>query len=128
MMTRRELMFRIASAAGSALLLPSRFALSQGISSRGTKPQPRGKPSGRPFLAHFIDVAKEAGLKEPIVYGGLETKNYIVEVVGAGVAFIDYDNDGWMDLLVLNGTRIEGDPPVSPIACTRTIGMAPSPT
>ena len=111
MMTRRELMFRIATAASSALLLPSRFAFSQGISSRGTKPQPRGKPSGRPFLAHFIDVAKEAGLKEPVVYGGLETKNYIVEVVGAGVAFIDYDNDGWMDLLVLNGTRLEGDPP-----------------
>jgi enediyne biosynthesis protein E4 len=111
MMTRRELLFRIATAAGSTLILPSRFAFAQGISSRGMKPQPRGKPSGRPFFAHFIDVAKEAGLKEPIVYGGIETKNYIVEVVGAGVAFIDYDNDGWMDLLVLNGTRLEGDPP-----------------
>jgi hypothetical protein len=75
------------------------------------KPQPRGKPSGRPFLAHFIDIAKEAGLKDPIVYGGLDVKNYIIEVVGAGVAFIDYDNDGWMDLLVLDGTRLEGDPP-----------------
>lgn len=111
MITRRELMFRIATAAGSTLILPSRFALAQGISSRGMKPQPRGKPSGRPFFAHFVDVAKEAGLKESIVYGGLETKNYIVEVVGAGVAFLDYDNDGWMDLLVLNGTRLEADPP-----------------
>lgn len=109
MMTRRELMLRIATAAGS-LLLPSRFAAPQGISSRGVKAQPRGKPSGRPFFAQFIDVAKEAGLKEPIVYGGTDTKNYIVEVVGAGVAFIDYDNDGWMDLLVLNGTKLEGDP------------------
>ena len=111
MMTRRELMFRIATAAGSALLVPSRLAFSQGISSRGVKPQPRGKPSGRPFFAHFVDVAKEAGLKEPIVYGGVDTKNYIVEVVGAGVAFLDYDNDGWMDLFVLNGTKLEGDPP-----------------
>lgn len=111
MMTRRELMFRIATAAGSALILPSRPMFAQGISSRGVKPQPRGKPSGRPFLARFVDVAKEAGLKEPIVYGGLDIKNYIVEVVGAGVAFIDYDNDGWMDLLVLNGTKLEGDPP-----------------
>jgi len=50
-------------------------------------------------------------LTEPIVYGGLESKSYIIEVVGAGVAFIDYDNDGWMDLLVLNGTRLQGDPP-----------------
>jgi hypothetical protein len=111
MMTRREWMFRIASAAGTALLVPSRLSFSQGISSRGVKPQPRGKPSGRPFSAHFIDVAKEAGLKEPIVYGGIDTKNYIVEVVGAGVAFIDYDNDGWMDLLVLHGTKLEADPP-----------------
>jgi hypothetical protein len=111
MMTRRELMFRIATLAGGASLIPSRLMFAQGISSRGVKAQPRGKPSGRPFLAHFIDVAKEAGLKEPIVYGGLDTKNYIVEVVGAGVAFIDYDNDGWMDLLVLNGTKLEGDPP-----------------
>jgi hypothetical protein len=111
MMTRRELLFRIAGAAGSALLVPSRLSFSQGISSRGVKPQPRGKPSGRPFFAHFIDVAKEAGLREPIVYGGIDTKNYIVEVVGAGVGFIDYDNDGWMDLFVLHGTKVEGDPP-----------------
>jgi len=110
MITRRELISRIVSA-GCALLLPTRLAFPQGISSRGVKPQPRGKPSGRPFLAHFIDIAKEAGLKDSIVYGGLDIKNYIVEVVGAGVAFIDYDNDGWLDLLVLNGTRLEGDPP-----------------
>ena len=111
MMTRREWMFRLATAAGSVVLLPGRFALAQGISSRGMKPQPRGKPSGRPFLARFTDIARQAGLTEPIVYGGIDTKNYIVEVVGAGVAFIDYDNDGWMDLFVLNGTRLEGDPP-----------------
>src|SRR6202165_1108101 len=111
MITRRELMLRSVTAVGYALVLPSRFAIAQGISSRGMKPQPRGKPSGRPFLAHFTDVAKQAGLSEPIVYGGVETKNYIVEVVGAGVAFIDYENDGWMDLFVLSGTRLEGDLP-----------------
>src|ERR1700736_2295740 len=111
MITRRELMLRSVTAVGSALVLPSRFAFAQGISSRGMKPQPRGKPSGRPFLAHFTDVAKQAGLSESIVYGGVERKDYIVEVVGAGVAFIDYDNDGWMDLFVPNGTRLEGDLP-----------------
>lgn len=109
MITRRELMFKIASAAGASLLVPSAFG--QGISSRGLKPQPRGKPSGRLFLARFTDVAKQAGLIEPIVYGGLDTKNYIIEVVGAGVAFIDYDNDGWMDLFILNGTKLEGNSP-----------------
>ena len=85
-------------------------AFAQGISTRSVKPQPRGKPSGRPFLARFTDIARPAGLTAPVIYGGIETKNYIIEVVGCGVAFIDYDSDGWQDLLVLNGTRIEGAP------------------
>ncbi len=71
---------------------------------------PRGKPSGRPFHARFTDVARQAGLVEPIVYGGVDTKRYIVEVVGCGVAFLDYDNDGWQDVLVLSGTQLEGAP------------------
>jgi hypothetical protein len=41
----------------------------------------------------------------------VDSKSYIIEVVGCGVAFLDYDNDGWLDLLVLNGTRLEGAPP-----------------
>jgi hypothetical protein len=62
-------------------------------------------------VAHFTDVAKEAGLTRPIVYGGTETKSYIVEVVGCGVAFLDYDNDGWLDVFLLSGDRLEGAPP-----------------
>src|ERR1044072_2006012 len=86
------------------------FALAQGISSRGVKPQPRGKPSGRPFNARLTDIAAQAGLTQPIVYGGTDTKRVIIEVVGCGCAFLDYDNDGWLDVLVLNGTRLEGAP------------------
>ena len=86
------------------------FAFGQGVSTRGIKPQPRGKPSGRPFLARFTDVAREAGLTAPVIYGGTETKSFILEVVGCGVAFIDYDNDGWMDLFILSGTRLEAAP------------------
>jgi enediyne biosynthesis protein E4 len=96
--------------AGATLASVTGKLLGQGISSRGVRAQPRGKPSGRPFLSQLADVSKEAGLIHPIVYGGLESKNYIIEVVGCGVAFIDYDNDGWMDLFVLSGTRLDGDP------------------
>ncbi len=85
--------------------------LAQGISSRGVRPQPRGKPSGRPFAARFTDVAAQAGLTHPIVYGGVDKKNYIIEVVGCGVAFLDYDNDGWLDVLILSGTRLDDVPP-----------------
>jgi hypothetical protein len=108
MITRRKMMATMIAAAGSAM---TGTAFGQGISSRGVKAQPRGKPSGRPFLSSMTDVAKQAGLTQPIIYGGMDSKSYIVEVVGCGVAFIDYDNDGWVDLFVLSGTRLEGAPP-----------------
>src|SRR6267154_1389561 len=85
-------------------------ARAQGVSSRGVKAMPRGKPSGLPFNAHFVDIAEQAGLRQPVIYGGVDHKQYIIETVGCGVAFIDYDNDGWMDIFLLSGTRIEGAP------------------
>ena len=81
----------------------STVALAQGVSTRNVKPVPRGKPSGLPFLAHFTDVAASAGLTFPVIYGGLTQKNYIVETVGCGVAFLDFDNDGWLDIFAANG-------------------------
>ncbi len=62
------------------------------------------------FPVTFTDIAEHAGLSVPTIYGGLEQKRYIIETNGCGVAFIDYDNDGWMDVLVLSGTRLEGFP------------------
>ena len=81
------------------------------MASRGVKPAPRGKPSGRPFPARFTNVARRAGLSAPLVYGGAQGFDYIVESMGTGVAFLDFDNDGWMDLFVPNGTRFGGAPP-----------------
>jgi hypothetical protein len=86
------------------------LAWGQGMSSRGVKPRPRGKPSGLPFHARFTDVARAAGLRAPVIYGSDDRKRYILESVGCGAAFIDYDNDGWPDLFVLCGTTLEGAP------------------
>src|SRR4051812_6067495 len=85
----------------------STISLAQGVSTRNVKPLPRGKPSGIPFLAHFTDVAAQAGLTFPVIYGGLKHKNYIIETVGCGVAFLDFDNDGWLDIFVLCGMRMD---------------------
>ena len=85
--------------------------LGQGMSTHTAKAQPKPAPSGRPFNAHFIDVAAEAGLVAPVIYGNPESKDYIVEATGCGCAFFDYDNDGWMDIFLLSGTRIDGAPP-----------------
>jgi hypothetical protein len=84
---------------GAVLSLPaSRLLAQQGMGGHTAKPVPRGAPSGRPFNAHFVDVAADAGLHAPVIYGDEETKKYIVESTGCGCAFIDYDNDGWMML------------------------------
>jgi len=104
-MTRRELIGWLALAAAPERLWREG---GQGVSSRGVRPQPRGKPSGRPFQARLTDVAKEAGLTQPVIYGPADHKNYIIEVVGCGVACFDFDNDGWLDLFVLSGTRLDG--------------------
>ncbi len=55
----------------------------------------------------FVDVARDAGLVHPSIYGGLDRKRFIIETNGAGAAFLDYDNDGRLDALVLSGTRLE---------------------
>jgi len=95
---------------GAALSFHANRLLAQGVSTHTAKPLPRPKASGRPFNAHFVDVASAAGLNAPVIYGDPEIKKYIVESTGSGCAFIDYDNDGWTDLFVLCGTRLGGAP------------------
>ena len=58
----------------------------------------------------FVDIARSAGLVAPVVYGGVEKKRYILETNGCGIAFFDYDHDGWLDIYVPGGTLVEGDP------------------
>jgi hypothetical protein len=55
----------------------------------------------------FVDVAGQAGLTIPNVWGGVRSKKYIVEGKGSGLAFFDYDNDGWLDIYLTNGIRFE---------------------
>jgi enediyne biosynthesis protein E4 len=85
--------------------------LAQGVASRNVKPQSKAPASGRPFDAHFIDMAREGGLVAPVIYGSPDHDDYILEATGCGCAFIDYDNDGWMDVFLLSGTRVDGTPP-----------------
>ncbi len=58
-------------------------------------------------VANFVDIAEKAGLTMKTVFGGLDTKKYIIETTGTGVAIFDYDNDGWPDIFFVNGTTLE---------------------
>ncbi len=104
--TRREF---VQLWAGSAALTATPRLWAQGVAAHTAKPLPRPALSGRPFDAHFVDVAAAAGLRSSTIYGGIEGKKYILEATGCGCAFFDYDNDGWMDIFVLSGTRLTGD-------------------
>src|SRR5271168_2952222 len=67
------------------------------------KPGISTTPATSPVV--FVDVAKEAGLNSPNVWGGVDQKKYIIEAKGSGLAFFDYDHDGWLDIYLTNGTR-----------------------
>ena len=67
-------------------------------------------PAKTPPFSRFVDVAAAAGLTQTVFYGDSTRNTYIIEVNGSGCAFFDYDNDGWMDIFILGGRRLEGVP------------------
>ena len=55
------------------------------------------------YQPEFRNIAKQAGLTDSFPNGGTASKQYIIETTGSGIAWIDYDNDGFLDLFVLSG-------------------------
>jgi enediyne biosynthesis protein E4 len=55
----------------------------------------------------YVDVAQQAGLTIPNVWGGVDHKRSIIEAKGSGLAFFDYDHDGWLDIYLANGDRLD---------------------
>ena len=58
----------------------------------------------------FTNTAAAAGLTAITVYGGTESNKYLLETTGCGVAVLDIDGDGWLDIFVVNGSVLEGFP------------------
>ncbi len=58
----------------------------------------------------FANVGSQAGLNVETIFGGEHKNKYLLETTGCGVAFYDYDNDGWLDIFLVNGWRLEGFP------------------
>jgi hypothetical protein len=96
--TRRRLLKTIPATLAPALLSGKLWAA-----------LPAAKPA--PPFSRFVDVAQAAGLTESMIYGDPGPLYNIVESMGSGCAFLDYDNDGWMDIFVLGGRRLENTPP-----------------
>ena len=66
----------------------------------------RNKNAASASSVSFVDVTRAAGLDFHLTCGGTE-KRYIMESMCGGVAVLDYDNDGWMDIFLVNGSTLE---------------------
>ncbi|MGC2402519.1 MAG: CRTAC1 family protein [Acidobacteriaceae bacterium] len=64
--------------------------------------------TGTPLGLSFEDVAAAVGLHARTIYGGVGSNKYLLETTGCGAAFYDYDHDGWIDIFLVNGWRLEG--------------------
>src|SRR5262249_26254622 len=96
--TRRRLLRSIPAALVSATAGDAVFALASGQ-----------KPG--PAFFTFIYVAAKAGLTQTMFCCEPDKATYIIEIMGSGCAFFDYDNDGWMDIFILGGRRLDSVPP-----------------
>ncbi len=115
--TRRGFLQRV----GSSGLILTINKLAGLMGSRARNLQPAGLSSGslrestqsQESIAAvtFVDVAEQAGLRKAVnTFGGVNSKRYLIEETGCGVAFFDYDQDGWLDIFLVNGTTLEGFP------------------
>src|SRR5438270_884125 len=99
----------------SALILSLEGVLSLAL-PRQLRASGQSKPAGAPpktavdLGISFVNVAKESGLNVKTIFGGEHKNKYLLETTGCGVAFYDYDNDGWLDIFLVNGSRLEGFP------------------
>jgi hypothetical protein len=64
--------------------------------------------SGLESDVKFVNIAREAGLRTKTIYGSEKRNRYLIETTGCGAAFFDYDEDGWLDIFLVNGSRFEG--------------------
>ncbi len=100
-----------------SLALPAQQTPGQKVGSRPdydvTPRKAQALPSpvaGTPLGFSFVDVAKESGLNARTIFGGEHKNRYLLETTGCGVAFYDFDHDDWIDVFLVNGTRLEGFP------------------
>jgi hypothetical protein len=73
-------------------------------------PDPGGA-TARDLGLTFVNIARQSGLNAKTLFGGEHKNKYLLETTGCGVAFYDFDNDGWLDIFLVNGSRLEGFPP-----------------
>ncbi len=97
-----KLLLPLLSIAGSNAAFPQGMAVGN---KRAVPAAPLPEGVVAPVVA-YRDAAAEAGLARVNISGAADRKNYLVETTGTGVAIIDFDNDGLLDIFFVNSGRL----------------------
>jgi enediyne biosynthesis protein E4 len=97
---RRSLLKRLAKASAT---LPACLFFLQCVDAQASGSDRPGSNLGY----SYTDIGERAGLIFRNYCGGEKRKKYILETTSGGVAFFDYDNDGWLDIYLTNGSRLD---------------------
>ena len=92
--------------------------VSNGVKDRPGLPLP---PGMKPPVVDFRDLAAEAGLKAVVISGEFK-QAHLVEGTGTGVALLDYDNDGLLDIFLVNADRLKPVAPPPTVHLYRNLG------
>jgi hypothetical protein len=107
-LSRSALVLSLESVLAMARPLWSRASAGLQQKAAPTKDEPLVE--GADLGVSFVNIGRESGLNAKTIFGGEHKNKYLLETTGCGVAFYDYDNDGWLDIFLVNGTRLEGYP------------------
>jgi hypothetical protein len=95
-----------------ALFAVSAFLILCGVAERTAlfaAPQKSSTSSPTGTATRFEEITRASGIHF-VHNNGAFGKKWLPETMGPGVAFLDYDNDGWQDILFVNGTAWAGHP------------------
>jgi hypothetical protein len=106
----RRVFLKSLSRSALVLSLENVLALAWPRRARASGAQQKAAEPGPDLGISFLNVGRESGLNAKTIFGGEHKNKYLLETTGCGVAFYDYDNDGWLDIFLVNGSRLEGFP------------------
>jgi enediyne biosynthesis protein E4 len=93
-----------------AMARPRWFGAREALQQNAVPPKNEPPAESADLRVSFVNIGRESGLNVKTIFGGEHKNKYLLETTGCGVAFYDYDNDGWLDIFLVNGTRLEGFP------------------
>jgi hypothetical protein len=108
----RRVLLQSLSRSAVVLTLESIFGLARAPKAHGldNSAVPSEGEAVKDLGVSFVNVGPASGLRAKTIYGGEHKNKYLLETTGCGVAFYDFDNDGWLDIFLVNGWRLEGFP------------------